>query len=485
MNRDCLHTLAVNLTYVFKVERPDFLYHFLEPLSSFPSPFPSPSPSPSSSSPSFSSSSPPSSPSPPSPQNYPKKNKTRSQFHHYIPQFILKTFADNFTLDKTVFISSTPSQDPSGFEPSTPKKPKSKKRPNYYINVCLVKYQTKELVNTAHVYGVKDIYRDFTEDDCMKFEKLLSKHECTSSTFIRQVWDEETDLSLTRAQLSSMKRFLVVMMYRGERRRSQYFDQNFEPLTEMSVKKHMEHKRLPSVPSVWFDNLKWIIEASPETLLMEFTSVCKARKKSMSPTALIRSYRGPIHGVEMEVFGCIMSGSIACIWQAEKGSEFILTEGCYGAWDGDVGIQYHHLFIVSSRFAIVLVNKVYLEERTKRNLRYISWFGDHLHTHPVTEYKNEPLPENFNIKTDYSHLATDDVFKYKRIVVPKEDVYRVNSISIDDNPQTLTYKSSISMYKSLRYYDKVKEDLFHDCIDYSSLRRKLFSDLNRTHQAEQ
>ncbi|KAF9329428.1 hypothetical protein BG006_007481 [Podila minutissima] len=314
------------------------------------------------------------------------------------------------------------------------------------------------------------MYRDVTETDCMKFEKLLAKHECTSATFIRQISNGEEDFSLNRTQLGDMKKFLVVMMYRSEDRRSQYFNRRFDFLTEISLKRHMDHNKFSSIQTVWFENLKWIIEAPVDDIVKEYQKAFIFRVKSESPAARLSPYRGPIHGSELEDFGYLMTQTIACIWQAEAGSEFILFEGCFGVWDGDTGIWFHNFFIISPRFAIVLVNELYLTERMKEKPRWTSLFGDSLHAFPETNYKKGPLPKDFDLETLFYHSTPDDVFKYKRIVVPKEDVYKVNGIFLDARRKFLTYKSTVSMYKSLRYHDKVKKHMFQDCLDYSVLR---------------
>ncbi|KAF8947213.1 hypothetical protein BGZ47_009936 [Haplosporangium gracile] len=446
--------LAIDFISVMKVERPDVIDSFLDALFATVSFF----------------------------QAHPEQSTTQTQFHHYIPRFILKTFADNFSLNNSEFTTDISSPALSWFKPGKPSKLRRKVQPRYDINVYRVQDHTTDPTNVSRAYGAEDMYRDVTEDDCMKFENLLAKHECTASTFIRQIWKEEEDLSLTRTQLGNMKKFLVVMMYRSENRRSQYFNQSFDPITEFSIKKHMEHNKFLNVQEVWFENLKWIIETPAEDIVKEFHKAIMARCESGRFTTLVSPYLGPIHAGELEDFGCLMTQTIACIWQAETGSEFILSEGCFGAYEGDVGIWFHNFYIVSPRFAIVLVNRLYLAERMKKNPRWTSMFGDNLDVFPTTDYKKGPPPKDFDPEI---HFAADDVFTYRRIVVPKEDVYKVNSIFLDDRRHFLTYKSSVSMYKTLRYYDKVKEELFHTCHDYSILRRQLFSDLNRTHPVDQ
>ncbi|KAG9071680.1 hypothetical protein KI688_005893 [Linnemannia hyalina] len=406
---------------------------------------------------------------------------TQTQFHHYIPRFILKTFADNFSLDNNEFTTDTSNPGLSWFKRGSPSKRRRKVRPIYDINVYRLDDHTTNPTNVSRAYGAEDMYRDVTEADCMKFEKLLAKHESTSAAFIRKIWNEEKDLSLTRTQLGDMKKFLVVMAYRSDARRSQYFNQNFDFLTAYSIRRHMEYNRFLNVPTVWFENLKWLIEASVKDIITEYDKAIAARVESKRPAALLGPYLGPIHASELEDFGGLMTSTIACIWQAETGSEFILSAGGFGAWEGQPGIWFHNFFVVSPRFAIVLVSRLYLNERLEKKPGWTSMFGDKLHTYPETDYKKGPPTKDFDFAT---HSTPDDVFKYKRILVPKEEVYKVNAIFLDDLRQFLTYKSDVSMYKSLRYYDRVKEKKFHNRRDYSILRRKLFSDLNRTHPVD-
>ncbi|KAG0260962.1 hypothetical protein BGZ95_004324, partial [Linnemannia exigua] len=356
----------------------------------------------------------------------PSQSTTPTQFHHYIPRFILKTFAENFSLSNSEFTMGTSNPDHLWFKPGDPSKLRRKVRPRHDINVYRVEGHTTNLTNVSRAYGADDMYRDVTMVNCMKFEKLLAKHECTSATFIRKIWNEEEDLSLTRAQLADMKKFLVVMMYRSEHRRSQYFNHSFDFHSDISVRNHMEHNNISNAQTVWFKNLKWIIEASAEDIVMEYHKAAEAR--------------------------------------------------------ANPGIWFHNFFVVSPRFAIVLVNRLYLEERDKKEPRWTSMFSDQLHVFPETVYKKGRPSKDFNLAT---HATPDDVFKYKRIIVPKDEVYKVNSILLDDRRQFLTYRSNVSMYKTLRYYDKVKKTLFHDCHDYSILRRNLFSALNRTHPVDQ
>ncbi|KAG0229002.1 hypothetical protein BGX31_006357 [Mortierella sp. GBA43] len=266
------------------------------------------------------------------------------------------------------------------------------------------------------------------------------------------------------------------MTYRSEHRRSQYYDMRFDSATLASIRKHMQHKKIQRVQDVWFDNLKWLIENPVEKVTDEYTKLHDISPGN--PFSMIAGYNGPIHAVEMMDFFHLMRNYV-CIWEAEEGSEFILSEGCFGAYEGHMGICFHNFYVISPRYAIVLVNRLYMMGAMDSLPFRKSWFGEELHANPKTDYKKGPPLRDF----DDSNFTPDDVFHYRRILVPKKSVFLVNCIFLDARQKYLTYRSDISMFKSLRHYDKVKETKFDFHHDYTILKRKLFADMNRTHSS--
>ncbi|KAG0351686.1 hypothetical protein BGX24_007791, partial [Mortierella sp. AD032] len=222
------------------------------------------------------------------------------------------------------------------------------------------------------------------------------------------IWSGE-DLSLTRTQLSDIKKFLCIMMYRGENRRGQYYNMQFDLSTLLSIKKHMDYNNIKKVQDVWFDNLKWLVETPVNSILEEFHKASNIAPDD--PFATLLQYQGPIHVVELIDFGH-MTNNYVCIWQAEEGSEFILTDNCFGAFEGDKGCCFHNFFIVSPRYAIVLVNRLYMWNMMGELPFRKSRFSEKLHANPEAVYAKGPLPKDF----DDSDFSPDDVFKYRRIV---------------------------------------------------------------------
>ncbi|KAH7054875.1 hypothetical protein BKA57DRAFT_452474 [Linnemannia elongata] len=380
-------------------------------------------------------------------------DSSQPKYHHYIPQFILRSFADNFSLEA------------NGGR-------KNRKRKTYRIKVYQVEDKTTVLNDVRRSYGLEYMYRDIAEDDSMKFENLLAKMESVSSTFIRKIWTgEDENLSLTRAQLAEFKKFLAIMTYRSESRRGEYDEDRFNHKTRQSIRNHMRHKNISRIQDVWFDNLKWLIQTPIEEIMEE------SKRAMMSLMALgTGEYNGPIHIAELLEFGGACRNYM-CIWQAEEGSEFILSEGCFGAWEGDMRDPFHTIYVVSPRYCIVLVNRLEIWNLAT-HLPFRSWFEGDIHAFPETVYQRGLPPPT----PDMNFFSPGDVFKYRRITLPKEDVYFVNSIFLDARRKCLTYSSDLSMYNTLQYYDKMKKsrpDLFRNGHDYSILKRRLFDDINK------
>ncbi|KAF8933294.1 hypothetical protein BGZ47_010931 [Haplosporangium gracile] len=464
--------------------------------------------------------------------------KLKTQYHHYIPQFILKTFDDNFSLNVPDKFASTPglfmatpmpddtvqsSGRKEGKDELPDKEGKDEgpdkefalpganeqgegeevqeegqvadlevKEQRQVVDIEVQEegqvadidvkeerqvYQaasrTVSLNSVRRSYGVQNLYRDVSEKNLMKFEELLSKMESTSSRFIRKIWTGEEDLSLTRTQLGELKKFLAIMTYRSNNRRGQYYNNDFSASTRQSILMHMRHKNIKRIQDVWFDNLKWIINTAIDDIMEEYEKFLWHRADMMM-TPRMDEYQGPIHIAELSEFAN-MCTNLMCIWQAEEGSEFILSEGCFGAWEGDSRDPFHTFYIVSPRYAIVLVNRLRPWDLATQ-LPFRSWFEGDIHPNPETVYTKGPPPSNFTP----DHFSPTDVFKYKRVVVPKEDVYFVNSIFLDARRECLTYKSNLSMYRSIQYYDKMKRyrpDLFNNGHDYTLLKRKLVADM--------
>ncbi|KAG0001465.1 hypothetical protein BGZ79_004624 [Entomortierella chlamydospora] len=315
------------------------------------------------------------------------------------------------------------------------------------------------------------MYRDLNFDDCMKFEKLLGKLECIVATFVQKILSEPNDISLKRTDVTDFKKFLFIMMYRHENRRNQYYDEKFDHNTRLSLQNHMRSNNIKNVREVWFENLKWIIETPLDDVNKELSKV-----RGIMGLIESMSHKWPIHVVELMDYGHVTFNYI-CVWKAQEGSEFILSDNCFGCYEGQsAAFPFHHFYVVSPQYAVVLVNRLYMMDGAIQNMGFRkSWFEE-FHAIPNCVYVNK----NMRGKQDFS---PNDVFTYQRIVIPKQKVWLVNSIFLDARHKSLSHKSNAAMYRSLVFYEKVKDELFTNKHDYSVLKRQLFVEMNRTHSA--
>ncbi|KAI8595542.1 hypothetical protein EDD21DRAFT_390964 [Dissophora ornata] len=404
----------------------------------------------------------------------------KNQFHHYIPRFILRHFTE----------------EPRKGEPLGTREPRGKGKPRRKgkhneqtrrIKTYRVLDHSITPEDVGRIYGEHNMYKDIRLEDCMEFEDRLSKMESSAATFIQTIMAGQ-DISLTRPKLEDFKKFLTIMMYRGESRRGQYVNDSFDPPTRMIIRNHMRINNIANLQDVWFKNLQWIIKTPVDDIVEEERSAnigmaeaLVARSVANLPMDSLSAgmrYEGPINILELMEFA-IMFTNFVCIWEAQEGSEFILTDNSFGCYEKHDSVVVHNFFIISPKYAVVLVKRsCMIPPGAKRQKG--SW-SENIHANPEVVYANK---NTRNMKTGMVNpelLSPDDVFKYRRIVVPKQRVWFVNSIFLDVKNKYISYKSDGAMYRTLKYYDRNKKELFDNRYDYSILKRKLFLEMNRTH----
>ncbi|ORZ07537.1 hypothetical protein BCR41DRAFT_399686 [Lobosporangium transversale] len=140
----------------------------------------------------------------------------------------------------------------------------------------------------------------------------------------------------------------------------------------------MSQNNIDRVQDVWFENLKWIIKTPYDEIIKESSAIEPKWKKT-------------------------------------------LTDKCFGAFEDENAIHFHNFYVVSPKYIVILVNCLYMWDLIKTVGLRKSWSGGELHANSVVIYTKKSMrgAEDF---------TPTDVFKYKRIVVPKEKVYLGNSI---------------------------------------------------------
>ncbi|KAF8975881.1 hypothetical protein BGZ46_008763 [Entomortierella lignicola] len=269
----------------------------------------------------------------------PSPPEIESQYHHYIPRFILKN-ADGAWLEKLLKRKKLD----EGFEGPPIK--------IYDANAKII-----TIGDISKSYGIQDMYRDISLKDCMKFEKLLGKFESSAAKFVNAIVSGSNDISISRVGLFEFKQFLFIMMYRNESRRGQYLQEEFDDRTRFLIEKHMRFNNISNIQEVWFENLKWILD-NPEKKIMN--EVGRANMAFCQPDNFrgsyskdahfdaLNGYDGPINVMELLDFEMLAKKYI-CIWEAPEGTEFILSDNDFGNHEKQSGIFIHNFFVVSPR----------------------------------------------------------------------------------------------------------------------------------------
>ncbi|ORZ07534.1 hypothetical protein BCR41DRAFT_360161, partial [Lobosporangium transversale] len=258
--------------------------------------------------------------------------------------------------------------------------------------------------DVSRVYGLQNMYQDIAEVDSMRFEKELAKLECTSATFIHKIRSGE-ELLLTRTQLADFKRFLAIMTYRSERRREQYYECRFDIMTLLSIRKHMSQ-----------NNIDRVQDTPHDEIIKESSAIDpKGVKTPMDTMFALSKYKGPIYVAELMDYYNLVCNYV-CVWQAEEGPEFILTDKCSVGFEGEDAIHFQSFYVVSPKYMVVLVNRLYMWDLMKTVGLRKSWSGGELHANPV-------VINTKKLVRGAKDFTPTDVFKFKRIVAPKEKVY--------------------------------------------------------------
>jgi hypothetical protein len=370
----------------------------------------------------------------------------KGQYHHYIPRFILK----NFTADA---MSHT--------------KHSKKENLNIYSHVKGESY----ISNIKNVYGVYNFYKDISNvNDVMAIERSLSMLENKASVIIKRITFTSTFM-LTRDDLLILKKFLFIMNYRSKINNEGRIHSILDTDTILETEKFKQVHKLENSNNFWLYNIKTILDLNHDDLLLHDTSKLS--------TGILQHYM-------------MYNTTFLCVWEAPVDLEFIIGDASFGLAEGCLPIvTYHWLFPISPKIIIVLCDKSLNESFCKRLLGYPpSIFSDLLNVRPTVKYVKQK--NSINEQTSFipkvipgnphDFMSLSDEFRYKRIIVSKDTVYKINSILLYHSDDLVSYRSVISLMKTLIYFNRNKAKMMLNDKDFKPLQTKLFDLLNYTHK---
>ncbi|WZH50157.1 uncharacterized protein QYS62_011399 [Fusarium acuminatum] len=412
-----------------------------------------------------------------------------SQYHHFVPQFLLRNFAHDFE-PKDCTESKASGE-------SGKKKKKQKNRPSLDSGK-LKRYPGDKVVNNVNllqtpfvidespvkrILGLTDMYRDkngATKKEQHEVEEMFSKMESQAQRVFRKITkaleDGDKAVCLPRSERDLIRKFLFLLKFRGSMFHKRFYHEvveNYWANDKVMFRQYMRDHGFTRPIQVWLESLKTImtLEMDPEG---EWMDKIKQQMYSHDANWLI------VHVQGMYMAICIPSN---------PDDEFILTDNSYNVFEGpnhfaqDVqtgevhgvaDVNFHEFAPVSPRLMIVLRHfllPVPEEDHDpeirefRETMRYTSVddiFGvdtkSSLEDLPIRKARNSysKIVNGRVIRVEGKHgsYTKDDKFYFSLFPVGRDHVNRLNKILLENSSHCsrIVFGNQASFLRTLEYY---------------------------------
>ena len=376
-----------------------------------------------------------------------------SQYHHFVPRFLLRNFA--------VF------KNPGKIVQKTSKKTKKHPPRPQRLNVLNLKSGAFEQKDVGDTFGIVDMYRDFEKagPDQQKLERELSVLESAAGVIVARITKMyeagQKQVQLLRKDKDILRRFLFIMMYRNST-----FGQRFEKSREEydsddreNMLVYMDKMGFKTPRDVWFANIRAFLEVKLDE---DWTAAMEELSK--------RAYPMDARWFFMH----IQAFFVAFCIPKRTSDEFILTQNIYGVYEGPTSAgpwtDYHRFAPVSSKIMIVLRSTLLpcvgvKDEDDNRQMLLDSNKMMHLNPEKAGSWL-EDLPVS-KARNNYSQVVDGRVeplltkmsrdkhiFYFPFFPLDPEHVQKINMICLENasNTTAMVYKSKESLRTALDFY---------------------------------
>ncbi|MCJ1395577.1 hypothetical protein MMC18_008463 [Xylographa bjoerkii] len=386
----------------------------------------------------------------------------KPQYHHFIPRFILRNYAD-------------PMQPPPGVNNKKQQRwiqSHSKEGMLNVIDLENVKVTQSPLSSTL---GLLDMYRDIKSSDQYDVEKKLSILEGQAGTIISEIKNafdiRAPDVWLTRAKPDILQKFLFIMKYR-----SQGFHQRFIPEIgdyvaddREEILTYMNEKGFAKPIDVWFNNLRTFIDVKMDAEQQWIRTIID----NASP------------GDTKWFFAHIQGSYLAFCQTSNLNYEFLLTGNTYAIFEGPHSEAFdpvtqkmvtrayteHHCFApISPRLIIVLRSNLLPqgmqddEDCYKEALQYTKSLhndpasaGSTLLDLPVEKCRNSySMVQNGTVvlTADYSLPPSQHKFLLRFFPIEEKHIMMINYIMLNEafRVPTIVFRSQAAARLTIEGY---------------------------------
>ncbi|CAG8738122.1 11371_t:CDS:1 [Dentiscutata erythropus] len=396
----------------------------------------------------------------------------KDQYHHYIPRFILRNFAINS--HERIFESN------GTLSKKQKKIFKKKNKDNALLQVYNRNNNQFDISPVSKTYGITNMYEDFNHENVMQVEKKLCKLETQASDVIHNIVNasqKENQVILSSTSLDNLRKFLFIMNYRKPHRWSQFINEDFDIYTLLSLKKFMQDNNIQYPREVWLQNIREIIDTTNKDI-----------KNNLR-----------IFGPDRHDYMDFMIDRFLVIWQAGENDEFITTSNGFGIYDGrDVPFSKGHVanryyYVISPKLVLVLCTTL-LREEFREHMPHSNFFKDVPHPgipkcvkidneHDCNNNGNPPTFIDSFLSSLGFKIEECDKLIFPLVKVNSATVHLMNTIILNEtkSDEVFSFLSHSNLYKSIVKYHNSKDlDIIKQ--DHTSLKKKLFIVLNRTHK---
>lgn len=246
---------------------------------------------------------------------------TSTQYHHFVPRFLLKNFAHPYI-------------PPKGGASVPPNLPNGSSRGRLYrgepvLNNLDLASEVPEITQRSvkKTFGQADMYRDTTRPHAEQHlvEEMFSQLESEASTICRKIttsFDERSrGLWLSRNERNLLRKFLFLMKYRGSGFHRRFYHKtttDYDANDKDTLLGYMQSKGFTSPMDVWLDNIKTVINLEMDDESKWITELPK------------RMYPDDAQWLIMHCQSMYM----AICTPSKPEDEFILTDNSYNVHEG-------------------------------------------------------------------------------------------------------------------------------------------------------
>ena len=376
-----------------------------------------------------------------------------SQYHHFVPRFLLYNFASF--------------KNPGNVVPKTSKKAKNRPPKPQKLTVLDLKAGVFKSGNVSETFGIVDMYREFdqADRDQHRLEKQLSALESAAGELfarVKRMYDAgKKEIQLSRKERDLIRNFLFIMMYRSTTlaRRFEKSREDYDSDDRVDMLTYMDAKGFQNPRDVWFANIRAFLQLD-----------LSKSKDDLHKDTIQQAYPADADWFIKHT----QTFFLAFCTPNDPEDEFLLTQNAYSICEGPRNpgkwTDWHRFAPVSPKVMMVLRSNLLSSGGIEEDgdiKRILEGAVRSMHLDPDTAGSwLEDLPVT-RARTNYSQVVDGrlqsvptqmskdkHVFHFPFFPLSHEHVQRINMLCLEEAADTvaIVYKSPATLRTALDFY---------------------------------